>query len=112
MSPLAKPSPTSDPAPVLAALCRRFFVQRLELFGSAATGRFDPVRSDLDFLVAFEEPLPSGTRADAYFGLRAGLEALFGRPIDLVTESGLENPYFRSRLEAERIPVFESDGSA
>ena len=35
-------------------LCRRFGVARLELFGSAASGAFDPQRSDLDFLVEFD----------------------------------------------------------
>jgi predicted nucleotidyltransferase len=38
----------------LAALCRRFGVTRLEVFGSAARGAgFDPKRSDADFLVTF-----------------------------------------------------------
>ena len=37
----------------LWALCRRFHVRRLDLFGSAARGDFDPERSDLDFLVEF-----------------------------------------------------------
>jgi predicted nucleotidyltransferase len=30
------------------ALCRRYGVRRLELFGSATTGAFDPQRSDVD----------------------------------------------------------------
>ena len=38
----------------ISALCRRYGVRRLELFGSAATEVFDPPRSDLDFLVEFE----------------------------------------------------------
>jgi hypothetical protein len=51
------------PSDVLPELCRRFHVRRLDLFGSAATGHnFDPVRSDLDFLVSFE-PLPPGEYA-------------------------------------------------
>ena len=38
----------------LAALCTRYRVLRLELFGSAVTDdRFDPATSDLDFLVEF-----------------------------------------------------------
>ena len=90
---------------VLPELCRRYHVRRLDLFGSATTGRFDPGRSDVDFLVAFED-LPRGAYADAYFGLRDALEQLFGRPVDLVTESSLENPYLRRRIEAERQPLF------
>jgi predicted nucleotidyltransferase len=57
----------------VTALCRRFQVQRLELFGSAAKGKFDPQRSDIDFLVEFA-PATSGF-ADRYFGLLEALEA-------------------------------------
>lgn len=89
----------------LRVLCRRFHVRQLDLFGSAVDGRFDPVRSDLDFLVAFEE-LPSAAYADAYFGLREGLIALFGHAVDLVTEPALENPYLRLQLEARRQRLF------
>jgi len=88
--------------PALAQLCRRFGVRQLDLFGSAATGRFDPAVSDLDFLVEFEPE----ARGNSYFGLLAGLERLFQRKIDLLTEPGLENPYLRRRIEAERQTLF------
>jgi hypothetical protein len=89
----------------LEGLCRLCSVRRLDLFGSAATGRFDPARSDLDFLVDFE-PLPPAAYADAYFRLREGLESLFGRGIDLVTDLSLKNPYFRERVNSERHTIF------
>lgn len=55
LGPLASPE-------ALAALCRRFRVRRLDLFGSAAAaGGFDPARSDLDLLVAFEPMAPPDT---------------------------------------------------
>ena len=39
----------------IAELCRRFHVNRLEVFGSAARGSdFDPARSDVDLLVSYE----------------------------------------------------------
>lgn len=91
----------------LSALCRRFKVRRLDLFGSAATGRFDPGRSDLDILVAFDD-LPPGAYADAYFGLHAALEDLLGRPVDLLTEPALKNPHLRLRIDAERRPLFQA----
>lgn len=100
--PIALASVTLDALP---ALCRRFHVRQLYLFGSAADGRFDPACSDLDFLAAFEE-LPSATYADCYFGLREGLIALFGRAVDLVTEPALENPYLRRQIEARRQRLF------
>ena len=88
--------------PAIAELCRRFGVRRLDLFGSAATGRFDPSRSDLDFLVEFEPE----SRGKSYFSLLEEFEKLFGRRVDLMTEPGLENPYLRRRIESERRTLF------
>ncbi len=82
----------------LTALCRRFGVRRLELFGSVATGRDDSSRSDVDFLVEFET-LPDGTYADTYFGLLESLEALLQRPVDLVVATAITNPYFRKSVD-------------
>lgn len=99
------PSLILDRQPALAALCRRTRARRLALFGSASRGDFDPLHSDLDFLVAFEELSPAAY-ADAYFELKQGLEGLFERPVDLLTESSLRNPYLRRRVEAEQLPVY------
>lgn len=87
----------------IIALCRQYQVQRLEVFGSAATGEFDPERSDFDFLVEFAEH-PGGGQADRYFGLLEDLEALLQRPVDLVVVGarGLDNPYFRATVEESR----------
>ena len=93
--------------PALRVLCRRFGVRRLDLFGSAATGKFDPARSDLDFLVEFGE-MPPGPYAKAFRGLREGLEQLFGRPIDLLTEPALVNPYLRRQIESEKRNVYRA----
>ena len=89
----------------LAALCQRFHVRQLDLFGSAADGRFDPARSDLDFLVTFDD---AGVErySDAYFGLLEGLTELFGRKIDLVNESSVENPYLRHQIKMQRRKVY------
>jgi predicted nucleotidyltransferase len=89
----------------IAGLCRRFGVRRLDLFGSAATGRFAPQRSDLDFLVEFED-MPPVPYADAYFGLIEALETLFSRRIGLLTEPALKNPYLRLRIETEKRTLF------
>jgi predicted nucleotidyltransferase len=91
----------------VAALCRRTGVLRLGLFGSAARSDFDGARSDLDFIVEFE-PLEPARLADAYFVLQDGLESLFRRRVDLITEHSLENPFFRARVLTERQPVYEA----
>ena len=82
----------------LIRLCKKYRVRNLAIFGSALNDSFDPRRSDFDFLVDFEEMLPSAY-ADAYFGLLEELQVLFDRPIDLVTDSSLRNPWLRREIE-------------
>ena len=91
----------------VAELCRRLHVRRLDAFGSSVNGNFDPASSDLDFLVEFESLSPA-QYADAYFALKEGLEAVFGRPVDLITPSAVENPYFRASFEASREQIYAS----
>ena len=89
----------------LEKLCRRFHVRRLEVFGSAATGRDVPGKSDIDFLVEFE-PLPRGAYADNYFGLLEALASLFNRPVDLVVASAIRNPYFLQSVEQTKTILY------
>ena len=97
----------SGQAADLERLCRRYRVRRLDLFGSAATGRDLTLSSDLDFVVDFE-PLPPGAYANTYFGLLEALEQLFDKPVDLVVESAIKNPYFKEAVEATRTPLNET----
>jgi len=46
-------APLVEQQRAIAEVCRRFGVERLDVFGSAAQGRFDPQRSDFDFIVRF-----------------------------------------------------------
>lgn len=85
----------------IAELCRRYGVRRLELFGSAARGSdFEPGRSDIDFLIEFNEgQYPS---FDEYFALQDEFKHLLGHEIDLVAPSILRNPYIRAQVEKSR----------
>ncbi|HUR28962.1 MAG TPA: nucleotidyltransferase domain-containing protein [Planctomycetota bacterium] len=93
--------------PEIEALCFKHRVQRLDLFGSATRDDFDPTRSDLDFVVEFQELSPKHYY-DAFWGLLEGLEQLFDRPIDLVVRRALRNPYFIERVEQTKIPLFHA----
>jgi uncharacterized protein len=92
----------------LGELCRRFHVRRLDLFGSAARGDFDPERSDIDFVVDFDRSDPRALAFDTYFGLKEALEELFGRPVDLVEARAVRNPYLKASIDASREPLFEA----
>ena len=89
----------------LAELCRKYRVKTLEVFGSAAMDSFDPARSDVDFLLEFEDDSVSGY-FDRYFGLKEALESLFGRPVDLVTVKSVRNRYFWAAITRSRTPLY------
>lgn len=86
-------------------LCSRFFVKRLELFGSAASGASQAAHRDLDFLVDFR-PEAEPAIADHFFGLLAALRDLFGCPIDLVMRRAIRNPYFRQSVEQTKVLLY------
>ena len=92
--------------PAVAALCNRFAVQSLEVFGLAADGAFDPAHSHIDFLVEFL-PGDAGSLFDSYFGLQEALEQLFARKIDLVTTSALKNPDVLAAVNQSRQIVYQ-----
>jgi predicted nucleotidyltransferase len=89
----------------IAALCRRYEVKRLELFGSAARGDFDPAKSDLDFFVEFLSEDWHGA-ADRWFGLQESLEALLGKHVDLVSVKAAKNPYFLEVANQHRVQLY------
>ena len=83
-------------------------VERLEVFGSAATGAFDEEASDVDFVVLFsEEVRRSPGYADTYLELAWDLEELLERDVDLVTERSIQNPYFRDSVDSSRQVIYE-----
>ncbi len=96
---------STDDASTINELCRRYCVQRLELFGSAATGDYQAGASDLDFLVEFAH-VPDESYPDTYFGLLEGLEAFFDRPVDLVVSNAIKNPYFRRSVDATKVLIY------
>ena len=90
----------------IEALCRRFHVCRLEVFGSAAEeGRFDGQRSDVDFLVEFS-PDAEPRLAELYLDLIAALRDTLGRDVDLVMARAIRNPYFRQVIDRSRRTLY------
>jgi uncharacterized protein len=98
-APLAQP--LIDHRDPIVRLCEEHGVLRLDVFGSAANGRFDPERSDYDFIVRFS-PDVQDTIAQHYFAFADALERLLGRHVDLMTDQPISNPYLRRAVEATR----------
>lgn len=89
----------------LEPVCREFGVRRLDAFGSFARGTATD-GSDLDLLVEFRNPADHPSRK--FFGLLHRIEDTLNCQVDLLTLSGLRNPYFRRRVLRERVPIYES----
>lgn len=90
----------------LHAVCRRYDVERLDVFGSATRPDFDPRQREVDLIVRFHSPEAPGT-AERYYGLADALEALLGSPIGLVSEQSLRSPQLLQRITAQRLTLFE-----
>jgi predicted nucleotidyltransferase len=85
----------------LAALCKRYGIARLEIFGSVSRGDAGPA-SDLDVLYE----LRSGARLGWDIELLADeLSLLFGRRVDLLSKVSL-HPDLRDTVLAEAQPLY------
>lgn len=94
----------------LIELCRRYPVERLYLFGSILTDKFDPKKSDVDVQVFFEangDPIEVGAMMWNFWD---ELEAVFGRKVDLLTKPEIRNPFFKKEVESTRQLVYERQG--
>jgi predicted nucleotidyltransferase len=88
------------------ALCEKYSVRKLTIFGSAVKGTFDPEKSDLDFVVEFEwHPDPS-ERGRRWLELWDELKDLFGRNIDLLVASTIENPFFAEAIRLAHLDLY------
>ncbi|MCW5898352.1 MAG: nucleotidyltransferase domain-containing protein [Flavobacteriales bacterium] len=90
----------------LGALLAANQVSRLYAFGSSVRGPFGP-ESDVDVLVEVDAPDEEAGRM--LINIWNGLEDLFQRPVDLLTESSLRNPYLRAEVERTKELIY--DGS-
>lgn len=89
----------------IAAICRRYGIARLDVFGSAARGDdFSPASSDADFLVEFAPGARTGL--SEYFGAKSELEQLLGRGVDLVEPAALRNPFVLASINRHRELVY------
>lgn len=93
----------------IEALCDKYFVAELYVFGSVLTENFNP-KSDIDFLVRFSGVNPT-EYFDNYMDLKENLENLFSRKIDLVEIQTLKNPVLIQSIERNKTVLYERKNS-
>lgn len=89
----------------LIELCVNHKVGQLYLFGSVLTNQFNE-SSDIDLLVQFSQ-VDLLEYFDNYMDFKEELEALFGRPVDLVEDQAIRNPVFRKIIDREKQLIYE-----
>ena len=94
-----------DKRDAIAALCRKYGVVRLHVFGSALRDDFRIGESDLDLLADFGEQDPFEL-VDSYFGLLEELRTLLDTKVDLVMSDAIKNRYIRAEVDRTKQVLY------
>jgi uncharacterized protein len=87
---------TSD----IIKLCESHKVKSLYAFGSILTDNFNK-ESDIDLIVDFSN-IAAEDYADNYYDFKFSLQDILKRPIDLLEDKAIKNPYFRKSVNLKR----------
>ena len=85
-------------------LCLQNKVKALYVFGSVLTDRFNE-KSDIDLIVDIDSQDPF-EYADYYFNLKFALQDLIKRPIDLLEDKAIKNPYIRQNIDHSKFLIY------
>jgi len=88
----------------LRNLCQQNKVKSLYVFGSVLTDKFND-NSDIDLVVDIDSNDPFDY-ADNYFNLKFALQELFKRPIDLLENKAISNPFIRKNIDSSKYLIY------
>lgn len=88
----------------ISNLCLQNKVKSLYVFGSVLTEKFND-QSDIDLVVDIDSSDPFDY-ADSYFNLKFALQDLFRRPIDLLENKAIKNPYIRQNIDHSKSLIY------
>jgi predicted nucleotidyltransferase len=89
---------------IIASLCKQYNVKLLYAFGSVLTDKFND-KSDVDLIVSFNQ-IPVEDYVDNYFDLKFTLQDILKRPVDLLEEQAIKNPYFLQNINSTRQLIY------
>lgn len=85
-------------------ICVDLHLKSFALFGSVITDKFG-AESDIDILVEFD-PQKNENLFDAYFTLKEDLENIFNRPVDIVIERSVRNPFLKRSIDSTKRTIY------
>lgn len=89
---------------MIKRLCQKHKVRKLFVFGSILSNNFND-KSDVDFVVDFEK-VDLNDYADNYFDLKTALEKLLKRPVDLLENQAIRNPFLKQSIDSTKKLVY------
>jgi predicted nucleotidyltransferase len=90
--------------PAIVKLCKTYKVKSLYAFGSILTDKYNN-QSDIDLIVDFSN-VPLEDYADNYFDFKFSLQDILKRPVDLLEEKAIKNPFFKQSVNQQRQIVY------
>lgn len=99
-------TPINSYLPLIISLFEKHKIKDAYLFGSVITDKFDEEKSDVDFLVNFIDDIDPLEKGELLWSLRFSLEDNLKRPVDLITETSLKNPYFIEEINETKIKIY------
>lgn len=91
------------PTERIAEICRRYGIQEMAVFGSAARNDLRP-DSDVDIMVEF---FPGVVHGWEYFHLEEELAEAFGRSVDIATKKWIK-PRIKPHILSEARVIYEA----
>lgn len=88
----------------LKTTCKSHLVSKMYMFGSAASGTMKK-NSDVDILVDFAE-MDLYNYFENLLSLKDKLENIFKRPVDLLEEKALKNPYLKRSIDRNKVLIY------
>ncbi|NDV47494.1 nucleotidyltransferase [Paludibacter sp. 221] len=88
----------------IKALCKKYKVNKLFVFGSVLTNRFNN-ESDIDFLVDFDKE-EINDYFENFFDLKYSLEDILERKVDLLEEQSVKNPYLKKDVDQTKLLIY------
>ena len=85
-------------------LCALYNVRALYVFGSVMSTQLTE-KSDIDLIVDFDA-IDLKLYADNYFNFKFSLQQILKRPVDLIEQKAIKNPYFKQAVNKTRKLVY------
>lgn len=88
----------------IIALCKKHKVNKLFVFGSILTNRFND-KSDVDLVVDFNKT-EINDYFDNFFDFKYSLQDLLKREVDLLEEQTIKNPYLKENIDLSKMLIY------